>query len=610
MSPLRPRLTNRFLRITGVIGAVLVGWVAAFAIYGTFLAEIAPRWSDNLFRGLLLVSGPTAGCLTTWWIGRPSDKPHCPTCGASIDASGACCCIRCTRAISSIVLLTRPVRSHRWLVHGIGLLAGSVAVGALVGSSAGAGTMTACVLLGIALFLLTAWVLGDGRRDLCRCQRCAYDMISASFHQCPECGRRVPSPAALFRSRRLPIHRNLALLLLMLSAIAFRVDAVRESGWRGGIPTTVLVIGFEHMPDSLLYVDRERIDLESQDGTLEARAELWDWQASVLRRKFAAQFEQTDDPRVLLGLLRMMWTKDLSLPDEMTSRVVDVLVSGLMSDDRALRDETGQITRATMSNLETIGEDRLAGAIHPHIDDLLEMMVNRPADTPATKHSARAVAHLLGHATSDTPRVATSAWEHLSDSRTRFTAFFTLLTLSRHSPEAFEILVSSVTSGDPNDRYNAITLLTAAGTQQDRATLCDMIDEVMRTDDAPTVVAAALEFLEQNFRFDESIHWLLDEAEAGRWDRAVTIGQYPKNLLLEHWDRIIALMHSDSPTTRACGCAIIRQIETNAPGTTWLDDSQLDRVRTIASQPAGTIDQAEAVRLANVLGLSVPDNAG
>src|SRR6185503_3171545 len=93
-------------------------------------------------------------------------------------------------------------------------------------------------LLSVALLTLVAAFFLDRSRGRRRCPRCWYDMSATSGLQCSECGRAVRSERSLHRTRRNRKGIAIALLIGLLGSVAPRVY---RSGWRGAIPTTVLV---------------------------------------------------------------------------------------------------------------------------------------------------------------------------------------------------------------------------------------------------------------------------------------------------------------------------------------------------------------------------------
>lgn len=141
------------------------------------------------------------------------------------------------------------------------VLLGGVLV-ALVGPTINPGTSfagyrmaTALGLLGVGVASVIVgwrWDRAKGRR---RCPKCWYSYEGlAATAACPECGRVGKSERDLLRTRRKP-----AMYLMfpaMMAAAWYAFIAPGALSWRSYIPTTVMIGGYDWMPESVLVSPR------------------------------------------------------------------------------------------------------------------------------------------------------------------------------------------------------------------------------------------------------------------------------------------------------------------------------------------------------------------
>lgn len=122
-----------------------------------------------------------------------------------------------------------------------------------------------------------------GRR---RCPKCWYDMNATKGRLCPECGHEVSSERQLYKSRRSRMTIAMAAVPLLVYPIATRVLYAVRVGPIGLIPTTVMVLAWEWLPDKVVGTNRGVGAWGPfQPGTLASRIEvkeLWDWQDALL----------------------------------------------------------------------------------------------------------------------------------------------------------------------------------------------------------------------------------------------------------------------------------------------------------------------------------------
>lgn len=108
-----------------------------------------------------------------------------------------------------------------------------------------------CGVLGLAA--VWAGVRFDRARGRRRCPACWYDFAAlAAEGVCPECGRPARGEADLARTRRSKGLMWLGAVLLLVAMPVWYGWRVVKNGWRGLIPTTVLIAGLEYLPNSLV----------------------------------------------------------------------------------------------------------------------------------------------------------------------------------------------------------------------------------------------------------------------------------------------------------------------------------------------------------------------
>lgn len=128
--------------------------------------------------------------------------------------------------------------------------------------------MVVLALMGMAT--IAAGIRFDPSKGRRRCPKCWYDMSGTIGLTCPECGKQSEAERALHRTRAKRPIIIVGFALLSLIAVVQRTPTVRECGWRGWIPTSVLIAGFEWLPESLVVGDAPARPM----GFLQGQAEL------------------------------------------------------------------------------------------------------------------------------------------------------------------------------------------------------------------------------------------------------------------------------------------------------------------------------------------------
>jgi hypothetical protein len=162
--------------------------------------------------------------------------------------------------------------------------------------------LEACWYAGALAALALATALGAwawwprrsrGRR---RCPKCWYDMHGTPGLVCPECGHEVKKVKHLYRTQKRWKTTAAALLLLVVGAGLLATPRVRGGGPASLIPTTVLIVGFEWLPDWAVWDDQQW----EGSSTLRDRLfddDMWAWQVRWLRLRCRAALIDGPSPR-------------------------------------------------------------------------------------------------------------------------------------------------------------------------------------------------------------------------------------------------------------------------------------------------------------------------
>lgn len=164
------------------------------------------------------------------------------------------------------------------------------------------------IVFGFAsLALVFVGIQFDPSRGRPRCPACWYAMPGFENMTCPECGRPPGPHAQFYRTRRSQPVIACGVALLLASLALSRVAAVRAMGWKGTFPTTFLIFGMEHLPDSLIG-DSGATPPTAWRGTLADRlqsADMPPWQGSWVQRKAADLYRNAENPGQALRAQRL-----------------------------------------------------------------------------------------------------------------------------------------------------------------------------------------------------------------------------------------------------------------------------------------------------------------
>ncbi len=144
-----------------------------------------------------------------------------------------------------------------WLYHTLGWVIGGAAV----------------TLLAWALF----WDRARGRK---RCPKCWYDMAGVPGLRCPECGCDAKREKRLTRTRRRKWWAGFAVVSMVVGFVVHRVPEVAAHGWRGSVPTTVLILALPWLPspEPDLFVPMEPSLYSELVAERLHQPSMWNWQ--------------------------------------------------------------------------------------------------------------------------------------------------------------------------------------------------------------------------------------------------------------------------------------------------------------------------------------------
>jgi hypothetical protein len=158
--------------------------------------------------------------------------------------------------------------------------------------------LTAAGIAMVGLGIATAGLTLDPAYGRRRCAGCWYEFIMlASDATCPECGRQAKGERDLLRTRGSRGMVWLGLGMVVMSYAPVGLSNARAMGVRGVIPTTVLIAGYEWLPDAI--IEPRGAAGAGFTGTLVERmngrwARVWEWQDRWFRRKVERRLRRAD----------------------------------------------------------------------------------------------------------------------------------------------------------------------------------------------------------------------------------------------------------------------------------------------------------------------------
>jgi hypothetical protein len=173
-----------------------------------------------------------------------------------------------------------------------------------------------------------------------RCPRCRFDLSHMTVHggeprgkQCTECGRHVRSLRELFKSRWDRRVTWLILLTPLIAYMAFCADRVQKHGRMGFFPTTLMIAGFDMLPDALIMHDWT-LNAPKHYSLINRKdaGDLWGWQREWLERTAAKHIQS---PVSVQGMIRSLSFRGFVLEDFGSLQAHVVLDAMISSDAKA-----------------------------------------------------------------------------------------------------------------------------------------------------------------------------------------------------------------------------------------------------------------------------------
>lgn len=139
-----------------------------------------------------------------------------------------------------------------------------------------------------------------GRR---RCPTCWYDMNATKGRLCPECGHEASSDRQLYRSKRSRVTIALAITSLLVYPTTTRMLYASRVGPIGLIPTTVMVLAWEWLPEKVVGSGSMAMGARpNQPGSLASRLQdnaTWEWQRNLFRWRCREAVRSATDLRLM-----------------------------------------------------------------------------------------------------------------------------------------------------------------------------------------------------------------------------------------------------------------------------------------------------------------------
>lgn len=514
-----------------------------------FLATVLALWGVSLaIRGIAGKRGEGArrcpGCE------RPLPEGlRCPACGYEAATQQE---------------LHKPVRSPAMIIAGaVAVVLGAVAGytgNAVLGWSRGdefrssqfPAWNSAAAALSVFWISLFVWAWrGERPRGRRRCARCWYDMSGASSLLCPECGREAKTPADLYRPRRRRKLAALAAIAMLTAPAAWVWPRFQQGGPVAIVPSTVLIAGFEWLPQPLVYTVGA-----GPASALSDRADdraLWRWQETWLDARARRLFLRTDSYRVLERAARFIRLDDR----QVTDRFYEVVIAGLTSGSTKDRAEATTF----FYSMSWVPWDRSRGVIAAHRESLRALLQNE--STPVRF----AAAILLSRAQVDPEAVAAVAEIASGFPAYTFLAMHCFRDLAR-TEEGLELVGRLAASDRPGVRYFvARSLYPMRSDSKERSR--DLLLQLLDDPDPGVATAAASQLV--GFRYEGAAEAVSEALRNGRGD--------PGGMLRALGDAFAADLSPSLPT-------VIRYLDNPDPAI----QGQAQRTLTIAVNSGANID--------------------
>lgn len=142
------------------------------------------------------------------------------------------------------------------------------------------------IVLGLAGLVLASWALfADRSRGERRCPKCWYQMKGTGSLRCSECGRTAKHEKTLYRIRRRWRWAAIGLTLIVVGYFLPISSRIRQLGWVGAVPTTLIIFAVD-------WVDDPRHPLAWELDLHLVNAQMWQWQRELLVRRQKAKLHE------------------------------------------------------------------------------------------------------------------------------------------------------------------------------------------------------------------------------------------------------------------------------------------------------------------------------
>jgi hypothetical protein len=402
---------------------------------------------------------------------------------------------------------SRPQPIRAWVIFllcpAVIILVMTAVLGVTIGMTRNYGPMkpfgtawlfTSLAMVQLAASFVCASIWFDPPRGRRRCPSCWYEMPTGTELKCTECGKVAANERALHRTRRKPEFVRYAVLLVIVAPLVMRIGVWMEHGPTGFIPTTVLILGMEHLPAELIEHAPTSTVASASLLARQARRELFDWQEKLLQWKTRRILQSSTDLRVLGTAWQAMQRDRVSGPElTLPEENIRVLLQSLRAEDamdrlnaaKVLLDVSGfrgeLIDKpAPWQSIARELSDQIAPAI---LDDdanvayaatiaamtkpesargVLEGLVKRiEGDTSMRRSDARTAGYLLAVIGGKLPEAA-EAYMSLLESKNdkvRMTAADTVGSLLNERPDLIQRFVPVLSDPSPNVRLEFMTRL-------------------------------------------------------------------------------------------------------------------------------------------------------
>jgi hypothetical protein len=198
----------------------------------------------------------------------------------------------------------------------------------------------AALALAALSIAMLVWALRGNKPRRRECPQCRYDMTGGG-QLCPECGFKAEVEEEFFTPRRRRRIAIAAAVLLVVSPSLLLVPKYERSGMVGLVPSTVLIAGFEWLPERLVISSSARYDGRLQDRFW--MGELAKWQDRWLGRRVIRVLtsEQSSPKACVRAYSLFSFQCSAGEWDRLISRLINLLCDSQAEVRAAIANEVG-----------------------------------------------------------------------------------------------------------------------------------------------------------------------------------------------------------------------------------------------------------------------------